>query len=88
MVGEKVVPRVEDSGEHRQGERIEQESKRRFQQEDENIVWPPGSFADAPSLAAATTNPLSAAVKDVVNADDSPRKGHRSRGRGSGRGRR
>lgn len=91
VVGEKVVLRVEDSGEHRQGERpLNRSQKRRFQQEDENIVWPPGSNADAPSPGRGNyQSSQRGGGEGRRQYDDSPRGrgAHRGRGRGSGRGR-
>ncbi|EKV19203.1 hypothetical protein PDIG_03630 [Penicillium digitatum PHI26] len=93
VVGEKVVLRVEDSGEHRQGEQpLNRSQKRRFQQEDDNIVWPPSQNTgyDIPSYGRGNFHSTQRGGGDGRSQfDDSPRGrgAHRGRGRGVGRGR-
>ncbi|KAL2705823.1 hypothetical protein AAEP93_001073 [Penicillium crustosum] len=92
VVGEKVVLRVEDTGEHRQGEQsLNRSQKRRFQQEDENVVWPPSQNTgfEGPSHSRGNYSSQRGGGDGRQQYDDSSRGrgAHRGRGRGSGRGR-
>ncbi|KAJ5922264.1 hypothetical protein N7516_009967 [Penicillium verrucosum] len=92
VVGEKVVLRVEDTGEHRQGEQpLNRSQKRRFQQEDENVVWPPSQNTgfEGPSQGRGNYPSQRGGGDGRHQYDDNPRGrgAHRGRGRGAGRGR-
>ncbi|KAJ5555193.1 hypothetical protein N7461_003663 [Penicillium sp. DV-2018c] len=91
VIGEKVVLRVEDSGEYRRAEHtMNRSQKRRLQLEDENVIWPPGQNAgvEGPSRDSYPSAPRGGG-EGRHQHDDGPRGrgGHRGRGRGAGRGR-
>ncbi|KAJ5422037.1 Protein of unknown function DUF2410 [Penicillium cf. griseofulvum] len=91
VVGEKVVLRVEDSGEHRQGEQSMNRSQKRRFIEDDNVSWPNQNTGfDSPSHSRGNYHSSQRGGGDGRHQyDDSPRGrgSHRGRGRGVGRGR-
>ncbi|KAJ5780571.1 hypothetical protein N7457_005731 [Penicillium paradoxum] len=90
VIGEKVVLRVEDSGEFRQGEPIMNRSqKRRFQQEEDSPTNQNAGF-EGPSYGRGNYHSSQRGGGDGrYQYDDSSRGrgAHRGRGRGAGRGR-
>jgi hypothetical protein len=93
VVGEKVVLRVEDSGEFRRAEPAMNKShKRRFPQEDENVVWPPSQntgFENPSHGRGSYPSAQRGGGEGRHQHDDGPRGrgAYRGRGRGAGRGR-
>lgn len=92
VIGEKVVLRVEDSGEFRQGEYIMNRSqKRRFQQEEDDVTWSSNQKAGFEGSSQGRGNYHSSqrgGGEGRYHDDNSRgRGGHRGRGRGAGRGR-
>ncbi|CAG8231693.1 unnamed protein product [Penicillium salamii] len=90
VIGEKVVLRVEETGDYRSGERtLNRPQKRRFQQDQDEVNWTPQHAGhEAPSHGRGNYHhTFRGGEPRYQDENQRGRGGHRGRGRGTGRGR-